>query len=69
MIGNMNDPSCSVKKVFETRLGEIYCGDSSVLLKSILEKESIDLILTSPPYGLLRKKSYGSEDADLYVVL
>ena len=63
----MNDSSVSVKKVFETKLGKIYYGDSSVLLKSVLEPESIDLILTSPPYGLVKKKSYGDEDAELYV--
>jgi site-specific DNA-methyltransferase (cytosine-N4-specific) len=32
-----------------------------------LEAESVDLIMTSPPFGLVRKKSYGNEDADRYL--
>jgi site-specific DNA-methyltransferase (cytosine-N4-specific) len=32
-----------------------------------LEPESVDLIMTSPPFGLVRKKSYGNEDADRYL--
>ena len=35
-------------------LNEIYCGDSSQLLKEI-DDNSIDLIVTSPPYDDLRK--------------
>lgn len=53
--------------VFETKLGEVYLGDSSVLMKSVLEPESIDLIMTSPPFGLVRKKDYGNADADQYL--
>jgi site-specific DNA-methyltransferase (cytosine-N4-specific) len=30
------------------------------------EEKSIDLIMTSPPFGLVRKKIYGNEDADQY---
>lgn len=55
------------KGVFETRLGRVYRGDSSVLMRSILEPASVDLIITSPPYGLVRKKEYGNEDADQYL--
>jgi site-specific DNA-methyltransferase (cytosine-N4-specific) len=29
--------------------------------------QSVDLIMTSPPFGLVRKKSYGNVDADKYV--
>ena len=51
----------------ETALGRIYHGDSLGLLHKTLEAESVDLIMTSPPFGLVRKKSYGNEDADRYV--
>ncbi len=51
----------------ETELGKIYHGDSLGLLHGKLETSSVDLIVTSPPFGLVRKKSYGNEDADQYV--
>ncbi len=51
----------------ETDSGEIYLGDSLGLLHKTLARNSVDLIMTSPPFGLVRKKSYGNEDADRYV--
>lgn len=50
-----------------TSLGKIYLGDSLGLLHSVIEPSTVDLIVTSPPFGLVRKKSYGNEDADQYV--
>jgi site-specific DNA-methyltransferase (cytosine-N4-specific) len=32
----------------------------------MVKKGSVDLIMTSPPFGLVRKKTYGNEDADRY---
>lgn len=55
------------RPAFETELGKIYQGDSSALMQERLEPESVDLIMTSPPFGLVRKKDYGNEDADRYV--
>ncbi len=52
--------------VYETNLGAQLCGDSQALLAHFPD-ESIDLILTSPPFALLRKKSYGNEDQAQYV--
>lgn len=52
---------------FETNLGKIYHGDSSYFMSDILEENSIDLIITSPPFALVRKKDYGNEDADRYL--
>lgn len=46
--------------------GVIYRGDSRALSSGWLEPRSVDLIMTSPPFGLVRKKSYGNEDADRY---
>ena len=51
---------------YATDWGEAWVGDSRKLLKK-LEDESIDLVVTSPPYGLLRKKEYGNERQDEYV--
>jgi DNA modification methylase len=47
--------------------GTIYLGDSLGLLHATLEPKSVDLIMTSPPFGLVRKKSYGNEDAERYL--
>ena len=48
-----------------TTLGEIVLGDSLDVLAS-RETESVDLIMTSPPFGLVRKKEYGNVHADEY---
>ena len=51
---------------FTTDLGSIYLGDSMDVLPTI-ESESVDLIMTSPPFGLVRKKEYGNVNADEYI--
>lgn len=51
---------------FETPLGQALLGDSLDLLLGGAAEHSVDLIVTSPPFGLVRKKSYGNEDADEY---
>lgn len=50
----------------KTRHGEIYLGDSLDVLADI-QPDSIDLIMTSPPFGLVRKKEYGNADAHEYL--
>jgi site-specific DNA-methyltransferase (cytosine-N4-specific) len=52
--------------IYRTRLGLQVCGDSRKVL-GLLPKESIDLIVTSPPFALLRKKHYGNEEQEDYV--
>ena len=49
-----------------TAQGAAYVGDSRQLLAA-LPDNSIDLIMTSPPFALLRKKEYGNEDQAEYV--
>ena len=49
-----------------TAAGRIVHGDSLEVLASC-ETESVDLIMTSPPFGLVRKKEYGNVEADRYV--
>ena len=51
---------------YATARGEAWVGDSRRLLKKIHD-ESIDLVVTSPPYGLLKQKEYGNEDQNDYV--
>jgi len=51
---------------FSTELGSAYLGDSLALLPRI-ESTSIDLICTSPPFALRRKKAYGNVSAKEYV--
>lgn len=51
----------------ETPRGKIYLGDSLGLMHRTLPERSVDLIMTSPPFGLVRKKDYGNEDADRFV--
>jgi DNA modification methylase len=54
------------KPFFETKLGRILHGDSLEVLDR-LENHSVDLIMTSPPFGLVRKKDYGNADSDEYL--
>lgn len=54
------------KPYYETDLGAAYLGDALELLKA-LDSESINLIVTSPPFALTRKKEYGNKDSDEYV--
>lgn len=49
-----------------TPRGRIIHGDSTAFCGKILEPNSVDLIMTSPPFGLVRKKTYGNADSDLY---
>ena len=51
---------------YTTQLGAAYTGDSLHLL-SELPDESINLIVTSPPFALQRQKDYGNLDQAEYV--
>ncbi len=51
---------------YKTSLGSAYLGDSLEIMKE-LDNESINLIVTSPPFALRRKKEYGNVDANEYV--
>ncbi|HMD71866.1 MAG TPA: site-specific DNA-methyltransferase [Bryobacteraceae bacterium] len=53
-------------RVYETRRGVQLCADSRAVLRS-LAADSVDLIVTSPPFALLRQKSYGNEVQSEYV--
>ena len=51
---------------YNTQSGAAYLGDSLELLDAVDDK-SIDLICTSPPFALLRKKAYGNVHAEQYI--
>lgn len=51
---------------YSTTFGAAYLGDTRDLIANLRDK-SVDLIMTSPPFGLRRKKEYGNVDAERYV--
>ncbi len=54
------------KPFYQTDLGGAYLGDSLELMKEIPDN-SIDLILTSPPFALTRQKEYGNKQEEEYI--
>jgi DNA modification methylase len=52
--------------LYTTQWGEAHVGDSLDLL-SLLPPKSVDLVVTSPPFALQRKKEYGNETEDAHV--
>jgi len=62
-----DDPRRHLPKPFySTDRGAAYIGDTLDLVK-YLPDQCINLILTSPPFALTRKKEYGNFSADEYV--
>lgn len=55
-----------VNPSYKTRLGNAYLGDSLDLI-DMLDDDSIDLAITSPPFALLRPKEYGNKAQADYV--
>ncbi|MFM8332862.1 MAG: DNA-methyltransferase [Candidatus Methylumidiphilus sp.] len=51
---------------FKTARGQAYIGDSLELLDS-LEDNSVNLVMTSPPFALQRKKEYGNAEQHEYI--
>lgn len=56
----------STSPAYETTWGAMYEGEASEFLRE-LPNESVDLVVTSPPYALHFKKEYGNVDKDAYV--
>jgi DNA modification methylase len=54
------------KPYFTSKHGAAYLGESLELLQS-LPNNSVNLVVTSPPYALHFKKAYGNEHKDRYV--
>jgi site-specific DNA-methyltransferase (cytosine-N4-specific) len=54
------------RSAYRTGWGAMYQGDAATLLSS-LPDESVDLVLTSPPYALHYQKEYGNVHKNAYV--
>jgi DNA modification methylase len=54
------------RALYQTESGAAYVGDSLELM-SCLPAESVNLVVTSPPYALHFKKEYGNVEKDDYV--
>jgi DNA modification methylase len=62
----LREPTLSVEPAYRTALGSAYAADSRALLAELPEN-SVDLVLTSPPYALHFKKEYGNVEKHDYV--
>ena len=51
---------------YSTHYGKCICGDSLDLLQQ-MDDNSVNLVVTSPPFALQRKKEYGNESQCEYV--
>ncbi len=59
-----------LKPIYRTKLGVLYEGDSSLLLESSYFKplkNKVNLIFTSPPFPLNKKKAYGNLTGQQYI--
>lgn len=54
------------KPLYSTNFGKAFVGNALELLKQLPEN-SIDLIITSPPFALQRQKEYGNKNQETYV--
>jgi site-specific DNA-methyltransferase (cytosine-N4-specific) len=54
------------KPSYSTNFGSMYVGDSLELLAA-LPDGSVNLVITSPPFALQRKKEYGNHDEYQYI--
>jgi len=55
-----------MKLFYQTPFGKIYHKDCLEFMPT-LQSGTIELIMTSPPFGLVRQKEYGNVDAEQYV--
>ncbi len=54
-------------EAFRTELGSIQETDSLAYMRECISDDSVDLVITSPPFALLRKKDYGNVAENEYV--
>lgn len=52
--------------IYKTELGALYCADSLEFMRQIPD-DSVDLVVTSPPYALHFKKEYGNASQQEYI--
>lgn len=58
--------SSNMTPAYTTSLGSAFVGDSRELLRQ-LDNGSLNLVMTSPPFALQRKKEYGNKEQHEYV--
>ncbi|EAM6530908.1 site-specific DNA-methyltransferase [Salmonella enterica] len=62
----MSLPNFDKKPLYNTPLGAAYVADSLDMLAQ-LPDESVNLVMTSPPFALQRKKDYGNKEQHAYI--
>lgn len=55
-----------IEPTYVTGHGAAFCGDSRELLQR-LPDNSVNLVITSPPFALQRKKEYGNKEQHEYI--
>ena len=65
-MNNRENAKLSRACAYFTDWGEAYCGNSMELLAEFPD-ESINLVITSPPFALQRRKEYGNREQGEYV--
>ncbi|MBN2212470.1 MAG: site-specific DNA-methyltransferase [Sedimentisphaerales bacterium] len=55
-----------LKPYYKTKYGEAYFGDTLDIVKNI-PNDSVNLVLTSPPFALTSKKEYGNRNEEDYI--
>lgn len=66
MSGRHSVSPVGAKPSYTTGRGAAYCGDSRELLAR-LPDASVNLVITSPPFALLREKEYGNKAQSEYI--
>lgn len=55
-----------LEPIYKTEFGALFCADSLEFMRR-LPDDSVDLVLTSPPYALHFKKEYGNANQQDYI--
>jgi site-specific DNA-methyltransferase (cytosine-N4-specific) len=55
-----------IEPAYRTQFGAAYLGDALELMRQ-MPAQSVQLVVTSPPYALHFKKEYGNAEKDAYV--
>lgn len=67
-IDSPEEPFRLTRPAYSTSMGDMFCGDAYDVLRYLVKKGiRVKLIVTSPPFALVRKKEYGNQNADQYV--
>ena len=65
---DITESALDFKPCFSTNFGQMYCGDSLEVMPYLIQEGiRAKLIMTSPPFALIKKKEYGNMDADDYI--